>query len=95
MAVASAGAANPAGKVPMQYFVRSMEMHKESSRTFSPERLCYGLSAAKAEAKRIVLSADPALMLQADACARNRGQVRTKYRCWVNERGEFQESNLV
>jgi hypothetical protein len=79
----------------MQYFVRAMETHKESDRTFGPEVPCAGLAAAKAEAKRIVLSADPARRLQADACARNGGPVRTKYRCWVNERGDFQESVLV
>ena len=36
-----------------------------------------------------------AVRLQADACMRNRDHVRTKYRCWINERGEFQESALV
>jgi hypothetical protein len=79
----------------MQYFVRAMEKHKESDRTFGPESPCSGLAVAKAEAKRLVLSADPAVRLQADACVRNRGQVRTKYRCWVNERGDFQERTLV
>jgi hypothetical protein len=79
----------------MQYFVRAMEKHKDSNNTFGPEVLCPGLDIAKAEAKRIVLAADPNLRLQADACARNGGQVRTKYRCWVNERGDFQESVLV
>src|SRR5215475_11347557 len=71
----------------MQYFVRTMEKHKESSGAFSSELLCYGLAAAKAEAKRLVLSANPALQLQADACARNGEVVQTKYRCWINERG--------
>ena len=79
----------------MQYFVRAMEKHKDSKRIFGPELPCSGLAAAMAEAKRIVLSADPAVRLQADACARNRGQVRTKYRCWINERGDFQERSLV
>ena len=79
----------------MQYFVRAMEKHKESTRTFGPELPCPGLEVAKAEAQRIVLAADPAVRLQADACARNRGQVRTKYRCWINERGDFQERVLV
>jgi hypothetical protein len=79
----------------MQYFVRAMEKHRESSRTFGPELLCSGLPTAKAEAKRIVLSADPALRLQADACLRNGGQVRTKYRCWINEHGDFQEKSLI
>jgi len=72
-----------------------MEKHKEGSHTFGPELPCSGLEVAKAEAKRIVLAADPAVRLQADACMRNRDHVRTKYRCWINERGEFQESALV
>lgn len=79
----------------MQYFVRSMEKHKESDRIFGPELPCADLDMAKAEAKRIVLASDPAIRLQADACARNGRQVRTKYRCWRNERGEFLESVLV
>jgi hypothetical protein len=78
----------------MQYFVRAMEKHEESKHIFGPELPCSGLPMAKAEAKRMVLSSDPALRLLADACARNGGQVRTKYRCWINERGEFQESVL-
>ena len=79
----------------MQYFVRTMEKHKESSGAFSSELPCYGLASAEAEAKRLVLSANPALQLQADACARNGEIVQTKYRCWINERGEFRESLLV
>jgi hypothetical protein len=79
----------------MQYFVRTMETHKESDRSFGPELLCAGLAVAKEEAKRLVLSSDPSRRLQADACARNGGRVRTKYRCWMNERGEFHESMLV
>jgi len=79
----------------MQYFVRAMETHKESDRTFGPELRCAGLTIAKAEAKRMVLSSDPAVKLRADACVRNGGQVRTKYRCWLNERGDFQEAVLV
>jgi len=79
----------------MQYFVRTMEKHKDSMRVFSIELPCSGLNDAKEEAKRMVLQSNPALMLQADACFRNRNQVRTKYRCWINERGEFQERALV
>jgi hypothetical protein len=79
----------------MQYFVRTMERHRDSDRTFSPEVPCPGLAAAKDAAKKLVLASPPAVMLQADACFRNRGEVRTKYRCWMNERGEFQESALV
>lgn len=79
----------------MEYFVRTMEKHKLSKQVFSPETPCPGLMAAKAEARRLVRAAPPEVQLQADACARNRGFVQTKYRCWVNERGEFQESVLV
>ena len=79
----------------MQYFVRMMERHKESTQTFLPEVLCSGLQNATDEAKRRVLGSDPAIMLQADACIRNRTQVRTKYRCWINERGEFHERTLI
>lgn len=79
----------------MQYFVRAMEMHRDSTKIFTPERPCSGLNDAKQQAKRMVLESNPALMLQADACFRNRNQVRTKYRCWINERGEFQERALV
>jgi hypothetical protein len=79
----------------MQYFVRTMEKHKESSGGFSSELPCSGLAAAKEEAKRLVLAASPAVRLQADACARNREIVQTKYRCWVNAQGEFRENVLV
>ena len=78
----------------MHYFVRTMEKHKESTRVFSPELPYFGLSDAKAAARRLVLESNPALMLHADACSRNRNEVRTKYRCWINERGEFQECAL-
>jgi len=79
----------------MKYFVRTMEKHKESAKVFSAEVPCSGLEHAKQEAKRIVMKSSPALMLQADACFRNQALVRTKYRCWINERGEFQERALV
>ncbi|HML17258.1 MAG TPA: hypothetical protein VK419_09535 [Bryobacteraceae bacterium] len=79
----------------MQYFVRTMEKHKESARVFSPELPCSGLAEAQRQAKRLVLESPPNIMLQADACYRNHAQVRTKYRCWINERGEFQEHVLV
>jgi len=79
----------------MQYFVRTMEMQRDSDRAFGPELPCSGLDVAKAEAKRVVLASDPALKLQADACARRGRQVLTKYRCWINDRGEFHESVLV
>jgi hypothetical protein len=79
----------------MQYFVRTMEKQENRSNTFGPEIPCPGLMAAKAEAKRIVLASDPGIRLLADACSRNSGQVRTMYRCWINERGTFQESALL
>ena len=79
----------------MRYFVRTMEKHKESDGQFSPEVPCDGLVMAKEQAKRLVLGADPSVCLQADACVHNGRSVRTKYRCWVNERGEFHESVLV
>lgn len=79
----------------MHYFVRTMEKHENRSNTFSPEIPCSGLQAAKEEAKRIVLASDPAIRLLVDACSRNRGQVRTLYRCWINERGSFHESALL
>lgn len=72
-----------------------MEKHENSSNSFGPEIPCNGLIEAKAEAKRLVLASDPALRLLADACSRNGGQVRTMYRCWINERGSFQESALL
>ena len=79
----------------MRYFVRTIEKHKESDGTYGPELACTALPDAKAEAKRLVLSADPLLRLQADACVRNGRITRTKYRCWVNERGEFHESAFL
>ncbi len=79
----------------MQYFVRTMEKHKESTKAFSAEVLCPGLAAAQDKARQIVKDSPPSIMLQADACLRNRNIVRTKYRCWINERGEFQERVLV
>ena len=86
-------------RLPMEYFVRTMEKHKESVNVFSSEIVTFGLTQATDDAKRMVLESDPAMMLQADACFRNRsvvqGGVRTKYRCWINERGEFHESVLI
>jgi hypothetical protein len=79
----------------MRYFVRTMERLKDTTRIYGEEVPCRGLEDAKEEAKRIVLEGRPNMMLQADACFRNGTQVRTKYRCWTNERGEFQESALV
>jgi len=79
----------------MQYFVRTMQTQKDCPRVFSPELPCSGLGEAKEKARRMVLESPPSVMLQADACFRNRNEVRTKYRCWINERGEFQERALV
>jgi hypothetical protein len=79
----------------MEYFVRTMEKHKESTRAFCPEVAYPALVKAKDEAKRRVLQSDPALMLQADACFRNRGEVRTKYRCWIDRQGIFHEYLLA
>jgi hypothetical protein len=59
-----------------------------------PELACSSLSQAIDEAKRKVLESDRVTMLQADACFRNRNQVRTKYRCWIDERGGFNELSL-
>ena len=86
-------------RLPVEYFVRTMEKHKESVPAFSAEIATSGLTHATHEAKRMVLESDPTIMLQADACCRNRdvvrSGVRTKYRCWINERGEFHESVLI
>ena len=79
----------------MQYFVRTMERHKESMKQLSAEVPCAALNQAIDEAKRTVLESDRAIMLQADACSRNRDQVRTRYRCWIDERGTFNERALV
>ena len=72
-----------------------MEKHKTSTRAFSSEKPCAGLRAAAEEAKRLVMASDPAIMLQADACFRNRAGIQTKYRCWRDERGEFHEHKLI
>jgi hypothetical protein len=87
----------------VQYFVRAMDVRKESRQPASvpmvrqlyPEVACRALSEAIEYAKRIVLESDKAVMLQADACLRNRNLVRTKYRCWIDERGTFNELALV
>jgi hypothetical protein len=53
------------------------------------------LGSAKDAAKQLVQSSDPSVMLQADVCSRNQNQVRTRYCCWINERGEFVERALI
>lgn len=75
--------------------MRTMEKHKESTMLFSSEIQCRGLAKATEEARRQVQESDPAVMLQADACLRTRSEVWTKYRCWINERGEFVERKLI
>ncbi|MEO8052271.1 MAG: hypothetical protein ABI833_17820 [Acidobacteriota bacterium] len=87
----------------MQYFVRTRDVRKESRHIGSaplvkhlyPEIPCSSLGQAIDQAKRSVLESDKATMLQADACSRNRNQVSTKYRCWIDERGEFNELALA
>ena len=87
----------------MQYFVRTTDVRKESRRGGSaplvkreyPELACNNLNQAIDEAKRSVLEADKNVLLQADACTRNLNQVRTKYRCWIDERGAFNELALA
>jgi len=70
------------------------ESQKEYSNFFVRDSY-RGLRKAADEAKRKVLESDPSIMLQADACFRNRNQIWTKYGCWVNERREFHERTLV
>ena len=47
------------------------------------------------QAKRSVLASDETILLQADAYSRNMNQVRTKYRCWIDECGAFNEIALA
>jgi len=60
-----------------------------------PELACSNLDQAIDQAKRSVLESDKTIMLRADACSRNMNQVRTKYRCWIDERGAFNELALA
>ncbi len=86
----------------MQYFAQAVDVRKENRRSggepmvrqLYPELACSSLDQAIEEAKRAVMEADKAIMLQADACSRIRNQVRTKYRCWIDERGAFNERIL-
>jgi hypothetical protein len=85
----------------VQYFVRTDDVRKENRHNGSaplkrlyPERACFTLGQAIEEAKRSVLESDKTMMLRADACSRNNNQVRTKYRCWIDERGAFNELAL-
>ena len=87
----------------MQYFVRTMDVRKENRHSGSvplvkrlyPELACCNLDQAIDQAKRSVLESDKTIMLRADACARNINQVRTKYRCWIDERRGFNELALA
>jgi hypothetical protein len=86
----------------LQYFVRTIDARKESRqrsvpivKLLYPELACSTLSQAIDQAKRSVLESDKTIMLQADACFRNLNQVRTKYRCWIDERGTFNELALA
>ena len=78
----------------MVYFVRAMEMHRTSNRTFSPEVYCSDLPEARDRAKCRVRESAPDLMLQVDACLRTNGHIVTKYRCRINRRGELHEYHL-
>lgn len=87
----------------MEYFVRILDVRKENRQPGSaplakheyPVKFCFALGQAIDEAKRIVLGSDKSLMLLADACFKNRNFVRTKYRCWIDERGAFHERMLA
>jgi hypothetical protein len=87
----------------VEYFVRTMDVRKEGrqngptplARRVYPELVCPSLDQAIEQAKRSVLESDKTIRLQADACSRNMNQVRTKYRCWIDERGGFNELALA
>jgi hypothetical protein len=59
-----------------------------------PDVACAALGQAIEQAKRCVLESDRTLMLQSDACFKNKNEVQTKYRCWIDERGVFNERTL-
>jgi hypothetical protein len=86
----------------VQYFVRTTDVRKENRhgsvplvKRLYPELACPTLDQAIEQAKRSVLESDEKIMLQADACSWNNNQVRTKYRCWIDERGAFNELALA
>jgi hypothetical protein len=88
-------------EVQVQYFVRTMDVRKQGRsgsaplvKQLYPDVACAALDQAIEKAKRSVLEADKALMLQADACSRNSNKVQTKYHCWIDERGAFNERTL-
>ncbi len=87
----------------MQYFIRTTDVRKENRRSGSvplgkrlyPELACAALGQAidQSQVDGAGIRQNPDL--QADACSRNRNQVRTKYRCWIDERGVFNELTLA
>jgi hypothetical protein len=86
----------------VQYFVRTVDIRKENRRSSAPlvkalypELACFTLGQAIEQAKRSVLASGGTVMLRSDACFRKNNQVRTKYRCWVDERGAFNELALA
>jgi hypothetical protein len=91
-------------KAGMQYFVRTVERKRDNARRFAqptPPPNIYpvvsfaGLGEAMGEAKRMVMESDRSIMLQSEACFINGNKVRTKYRCWIDERGSFNECALA
>jgi hypothetical protein len=85
----------------LHYFVRAIDLRKEGRNGSTPlvktqyaEQVFAALGQAIDQAKQIVKESDRTLMLQADACSRNRNQVQTKFRCWIDERGAFHERIL-
>jgi molybdopterin/thiamine biosynthesis adenylyltransferase len=87
-------------EVSVQYFFRTSDVRKERRalapivKRLYPDVACAALGQAIDQAKQTVLASDRTLMLQSDACARNRNGVQTKYRCWIDERGGFNEITL-
>jgi hypothetical protein len=86
----------------VQYFFRRMDVRKQGRngsvplvKQVYPDVPCAALDQAIDQAKRSVLESDKALMLQADACSRNNNAVQTKYHCWIDERGVFNERVLA
>jgi hypothetical protein len=86
----------------VEYFVRTMDLRKQGRsgsvplvKLLYPDVACAALGQAIDQAKRSVLESDRTLMLQADACFRNRNAVQTKYHCWIDERGAFNERVLA
>jgi hypothetical protein len=85
----------------VQYFFRTIDVRKQGRnasvplvKLLYPDVPCAALGEAIDQAKRCVLESDRTLMLQSDACFRNKNEVQTKYRCWIDERGVFNERTL-